>query len=150
MLVIGRTAGQSIIIGDPKNPIGTVTIVRIKGKKVRLAFDMRGVPIIRNELNKRTIVKVLQGPQGEPGPPGPQGPRGEPGVVNPNQTPAKPSDTPQPIVGAPDKVVFDVSELNLIEMIAWCQRADSLAAEAVRSRISLKELLRRETKGRHG
>jgi len=51
MLVLTRRVGEEVVIGDPKNPIGTIRVVEIQGDKIRLAFDFpRECEINRKEL----------------------------------------------------------------------------------------------------
>jgi len=51
MLVLTRRVGEEVVIGDPKNPIGTIRVVEIQGDKIRLAFNFpRECEINRKEL----------------------------------------------------------------------------------------------------
>lgn len=51
MLVITRREGEEIVIGDPRNPIGTVRIASIRGDRVRIALDFpRSVEVHRREV----------------------------------------------------------------------------------------------------
>lgn len=51
MLALTRRAGEEIVIGDPRNPLGIIRVVDIHGDKVRLSFDFpREVMINRREL----------------------------------------------------------------------------------------------------
>lgn len=51
MLVISRREGEEVVIGEPGNPIGRVRISRIKGDRVRLAFDFpREIEVHRREV----------------------------------------------------------------------------------------------------
>ncbi len=51
MLVISRREGEEVVIGEPGNPIGSVRIARIKGDRVRLAFDFpREIEVHRREV----------------------------------------------------------------------------------------------------
>ncbi len=51
MLVISRREGEEVVIGEPGNPIGRVRIARIKGDRVRLAFDFpREIEVHRREV----------------------------------------------------------------------------------------------------
>ena len=51
MLALTRRIGEEIVIGDPKNPLGTIRVVEIHGDKVRLSFDFpRDTEINRKEL----------------------------------------------------------------------------------------------------
>ncbi len=51
MLVISRREGEEVVIGEPGNPIGMVRIARIKGDRVRLAFDFpREIEVHRREV----------------------------------------------------------------------------------------------------
>ena len=51
MLALTRRAGEEVVIGDPKNPLGIVRVVEVHGDKVRLAFDFpREVQVNRREL----------------------------------------------------------------------------------------------------
>ncbi len=54
MLVLSRTLGESIMIGNDIR----VTVVRIDGKKIRLAFTApKDVKIIRQEIKDRDYGK---------------------------------------------------------------------------------------------
>ncbi len=51
MLVISRREGEEVVIGEPGSPIGMVRIARIKGDRVRLAFDFpRDIEVHRREV----------------------------------------------------------------------------------------------------
>ncbi len=51
MLVISRREGEEVVIGEPGSPIGSVWIARIKGDRVRLAFDFpREIEVHRREV----------------------------------------------------------------------------------------------------
>lgn len=51
MLAITRAQGEGVVIGDPNNPIGRVKVTRIKGDRVRVAFDFpRDIPVHRDEI----------------------------------------------------------------------------------------------------
>lgn len=51
MLVLARRVGEEVIIGDPRNPIGSVKVVKIQGDQVRLAFEFpRQVEVNRKEV----------------------------------------------------------------------------------------------------
>lgn len=51
MLALTRRAGEEVVIGDPKNPLGVIRVVDIHGDKVRLAFDFpRDTQVNRREL----------------------------------------------------------------------------------------------------
>lgn len=63
MLVVTRTTSEKVVIGDPKNPIGTVMIASVKGERVRIAFDFpKDVPVNREEI----AAGVLAGKQWPP------------------------------------------------------------------------------------
>lgn len=58
MLVITRREGEEVVIGDPKNPIGVVRIVSVKGERVRIAFEFpRNVEIHRREIADQIILE---------------------------------------------------------------------------------------------
>lgn len=51
MLVLSRQLNERVAIGDPKNPIGYVRVVAIRGDKVRLGFEFdKSVPVHREEI----------------------------------------------------------------------------------------------------
>jgi carbon storage regulator len=51
MLALTRRIGESIEIGDPSDPIGSVTVVEIKGDKVKLGFTFpRNTQVNRFEI----------------------------------------------------------------------------------------------------
>lgn len=59
MLVITRTKEEKIVIGDPKKPIGTITIASVKGERVRVAFDFpKDIPINREEIAQMKAQEV--------------------------------------------------------------------------------------------
>jgi len=39
MLVITRREGEQIVIGDPKNPDGIITITKIKSDRIRVGLE---------------------------------------------------------------------------------------------------------------
>ncbi len=52
MLSLGRTVGQRIFIGDDIK----ITVLSIRGSKVRLGFDLpRSITVLREEVAKRQI-----------------------------------------------------------------------------------------------
>lgn len=55
MLHLTRLVGQSIIIGDPSKPLGRLTVTDVRGDRVKLAFDMAGVEINREEIAKAKL-----------------------------------------------------------------------------------------------
>lgn len=79
MLALTRRAGEEVVIGDPKSPLGVIRVVDIHGDKVRLAFDFpREMQVNRRELAEQ---KARGGPA--PGTPGP----------NPGHRPGQPGAT---------------------------------------------------------
>lgn len=51
MLVLSRRRDESIVIGDPLNPIGEITIVDIRGDKVRVGCTFpANVTVNRKEI----------------------------------------------------------------------------------------------------
>lgn len=66
MLVVTRTTSEKVVIGDPKNPIGTVTIASVKGERVRIAFDFpKDVPVNRQEIADIVLAGVKQVPSSQ-------------------------------------------------------------------------------------
>lgn len=64
MLALTRRIGEEIILGDPKNPLGSIRVVDVSGDKVRLAFDFpKTVQINRKELADE---KLKGGPPSAP------------------------------------------------------------------------------------
>ena len=58
MLALTRRIGEEVVIGDPKNPIGTVRVAAIDGDKVRLAFDFpEYIKVNRMEVAKKNGYK---------------------------------------------------------------------------------------------
>ena len=51
-LVLTRRPGEAVIIRDAEgNPFGAIAVSAVKGKKVRIAFDVRrGCEIVRAEI----------------------------------------------------------------------------------------------------
>lgn len=67
MLSLTRRVGEEIVIGDPRNPLGTIRVVDVHGDKVRLSFDFpREVAVNRKELADQKR-EQLEGGQGKPG-----------------------------------------------------------------------------------
>ncbi len=66
MLALTRKVGESIEIGDPQSPLGTITIVAVHGDKVRLGFELpRTLQVNRSELaeeKRRSGTKAVQQP----------------------------------------------------------------------------------------
>lgn len=59
MLVLSRKVSERVAIGDDI----WVTVVDIQGDRVRLGFTApRGLPIVREEVLKRALRKMLGGP----------------------------------------------------------------------------------------
>lgn len=54
-LVLTRSVGQAVVIGDPLKPFGTVTLMRIEGCRVRLRFDFDGIEVNRSEVAVQKI-----------------------------------------------------------------------------------------------
>jgi len=51
VLVVTRKEGEEVIIGDPRNPIGIVRIVSVRGERVRIGFDFDpDTPVHRKEV----------------------------------------------------------------------------------------------------
>ena len=51
VLVITRREGESVIIGDPRNPIGRVQVVSVSSSRVRLSFHFEEfIPVNRLEI----------------------------------------------------------------------------------------------------
>jgi carbon storage regulator CsrA len=87
MLSLTRRVGEEIVIGDPRQPLGTIRIVDVHGDKVRLSFDFhRDIPINRKELADQ---KAKQSdPANKPAtPPGPPPAPDSPDTTPPGATP---------------------------------------------------------------
>jgi carbon storage regulator CsrA len=56
-LVVTRHEGESVVIGDPNKPIGTVEVIKIIGSnKVRLAFKFpASIHLHREEIADRIL-----------------------------------------------------------------------------------------------
>ncbi|MDA0803088.1 MAG: carbon storage regulator [Planctomycetota bacterium] len=51
MLVITRTEGEEVVIGNPKAPLGIIRVSAVKGDRVRLAFDFpKEIEVNRKEV----------------------------------------------------------------------------------------------------
>jgi carbon storage regulator CsrA len=95
MLALTRRVGEEIVIGDPKNPLGTIRVVDIRGDKVRLSFDFH----TDTQINRKELAdeKARQ-----PSPSAPhQAPSHPPQATAPNppatdSNPAKPQDSDEP------------------------------------------------------
>lgn len=62
MLALERYEGESIVVGDPAKPIGTIHVVLVSDNKVRLAFDFpKNIQINRDELAKQKKASPLKG-----------------------------------------------------------------------------------------
>ncbi len=59
MLALTRRIGEEIVIGDPKNPLGTIRVVEIRGDKVKLSFDFP----TETQINRKELAdeKARQG-----------------------------------------------------------------------------------------
>lgn len=61
MLVITRREGEEVVIGDPRNPLGIVRIVGMKGDRVRIAFEFpREVDVHRREVADQILAEMPQ------------------------------------------------------------------------------------------
>ncbi len=61
MLVITRREGEEVVIGDPRNPLGVVRIVGMKGDRVRIAFEVpREVDVHRREVADQILAEMPQ------------------------------------------------------------------------------------------
>lgn len=57
-LVISRTADESIVIGDPADPIAIVVVFETRGKKSRLAVKAdRSTPVHRSEVAEAILAQ---------------------------------------------------------------------------------------------
>ena len=66
MLVITRREGEEIVIGDPKDPIGSIRVAAIKGDRVRIALDFpRSVEVHRREVADQIIKTLSEAPNVE-------------------------------------------------------------------------------------
>ena len=62
MLVLSRQRDEAIVIGDPENPIAVVTIVDIRGDKVRLGITAkRTIPVNRTEVAEAKLKEKAEG-----------------------------------------------------------------------------------------
>lgn len=52
MLVLSRKACQAVVVGGPADgePLLTVTVLQIRGGRVRLGFEIDAVPVHRQEV----------------------------------------------------------------------------------------------------
>ncbi len=51
MLVITRTEGEEVVIGNPKAPLGIIRVSAVKGDRVRLGFDFpKEIEVNRKEV----------------------------------------------------------------------------------------------------
>jgi sRNA-binding carbon storage regulator CsrA len=61
MLTLKRSPGQSVVIGSPLGPIGTVRVASISGKHVKLEFDFPvHIEVNRAELAERKSASPTQ------------------------------------------------------------------------------------------
>jgi len=51
MLSLTLRIGEDIVIGDPKNPLGSFRLIEISGEKARISFDFPRVI----EINRKKI-----------------------------------------------------------------------------------------------
>lgn len=69
MLVLTRKEGETIVIGDPAAPLGTIKVVDIRGDRVRLGIDFpRDVAVHRQEVVDQILAEGKR-PTKEPPPP---------------------------------------------------------------------------------
>lgn len=67
MLVITRRAGEEVLIGDPKSPLGVIRVAGIRGDRVRIGVEFpREVQVHRREVAQR-IAGAEKGPGREEG-----------------------------------------------------------------------------------
>jgi carbon storage regulator CsrA len=96
MLALTRRIGEEIVIGDPKNPLGTIRVVEIRGDKVKLSFDFP----TQTQINRKELAdeKARQGSPAHAGTsPAPQAAQTPTAPATPgNQTPPQPPATPEP------------------------------------------------------
>lgn len=56
MLVLGCKKGDEIVFGDPENPIGKVSVEKIKGGRVRIGFVFpEGTTINRQKVVNKIL-----------------------------------------------------------------------------------------------
>lgn len=69
MLVLNRHEGETIVIGDPRDPVLTITVTRIRHTDVRIGVEcgkgLDGLEINRGEIAERIIAE--RGPLLSPG-----------------------------------------------------------------------------------
>lgn len=66
MLVITRRLEESLVIGDPRNPVGVVQIVSVKGDCVRLGITAdTSVAIHRAEVAEKVLKERERAQKGE-------------------------------------------------------------------------------------
>lgn len=59
MLVLTRLEDETIVIGDPANPIAVVTVVSVRGEKVRIGIQAaREIPVHRGEVAAAMVAVV--------------------------------------------------------------------------------------------
>jgi len=60
MLILSRKVDKSVVVGEGDDTV-TVTVVEIKGDKVRLGFEgPRNIPIDREEVRVRKENSIVQ------------------------------------------------------------------------------------------
>lgn len=58
MVVLTREEGQEIWIGDPARPTSVVSVVRIKGDKVRIGvLADKSIPVHRREVAEKILME---------------------------------------------------------------------------------------------
>lgn len=75
MLVITRTTGEEVVIGNPASPMGIIRVSSVKGDRVRLAFEFPK----EIEVNRREVAdeKAREAEAGQTEPLRKIGPTGE-------------------------------------------------------------------------
>lgn len=64
MLVLSRFEGESVVVGDPFKPLGRVTIVEVRGNKIKVGFEFpRDIDIARDEVARRIVAAGKEKPQ---------------------------------------------------------------------------------------
>ncbi len=63
MLVITRTEGEEVVIGNPRAPLGIIRVSAVKGDRVRLAFEFpKEIEVNRKEVADQKARDIREEP----------------------------------------------------------------------------------------
>jgi len=66
MLVLTRKTGEAIVLGDPRKPLAVVTVVSVRGEKVRIGTDApTSLAVNRSEVAAAIVEERKKGDGGK-------------------------------------------------------------------------------------